>query len=856
MSDVVRKLHAALLEQCLTVEEVFDELDVNKDHCVSYSELAAVLVNVEPTLTEQQCLAAFQTFDTDGNGYVSLPEFQRAIQDVSRPAQQVRRRGVPAMGRPAAHGPSNGARPNGRPFPAGNVPRGNVPRGNQLSQEDLADKVLELFRQFDVDGNGFIDYSELTSMLQMLDPAVWTPEKVVRLLTQMDANNDKRISFTELHEWATSGFGDADLLLGYMTSAEREVEAATRSALDLASIGRWPDVFDLLTAHQDSFVNVVGEDGYGLLHYAAEQGRTDVASALLDTHRAGPTVLTASGKSAVALASARGHRDTAECVNIAVAKVLIKWATQGHWAFVLDALWATPDAVNILPEGWTHRLLHYAAAQGKKEIVSSLVRNFGADPTLEGSDGRKPVDLAIQHGHVHIVEDLRTLRELPEGPLARNRLFERGGGAAARGAAATGRFGLLAERRGLDPREAPCITGDRGAPIDATLQQYLGMFPEPRWNYGDTDGEESDDDAETTRRRRGFLGFLGTSSPKSQTEAEQAVQAIEAMNMLGNLNGFRFEAGPIGVIADINYGSLQPANRTTTATKHYHQTLQTFRASMESFNANNCCALLLLGDQIDKRDKNADMAALRVIEAASTFSRPQNVGWLLGHHDSKHSRFFQMQRARAAEAAQATGRGRSPVSGSFCYEFSKLGEDGSSWHFIALDAFSAVCHRRGGREANRRGQRDPPDVDSDGRLHGAIGAKQLQWLDRRLEACHNQGHNVVLLCHSPLHCKKFLTWPPDRSYVAIIQPVQNYREVLDVIRKYTCVKLVLSGHDHRGAHYQSEHGTHHVSLPACVSVEKGGLSGALLWCLADRLLLDYLVAPGRSCARLELKIIS
>lgn len=809
MVDVVSKLAYALTCKNIDADDLFFELDVNRDDCVSYSELLSVFVNLDANITQSDCVSAFQQFDTDGNGYVSLQEFRDGIRRVSVQAVH----------------PMNTFQPSPSPLPLRHI------------EEQLIEKTMVIFKQFDSDDNGFIDYLELTSALQRLDQARWTPERILQLMRELALNGENRIRFEEFHRWAISGCEDSAALLRLDMGPARELEQATTSALDLASRGQWPDVLRLLTVHQNSFVNVVGGE-YALLHHACDQGRTDVLHELFGTHCASPIILTGSGKTAAAVAESRGHNDAKDRVHIAVAKTVISWAAEQKWTHVMDALGMNPAVVNILPPGYTHRLLHYAASQGKAEIVSTLVHNFGADPELAGEDGRLPVDLAMQMRHLHIVA------HLPRSPAANK------GGLIARSLAdpsVVGPVSPSAQRRAAAAAAAAVngVTGADGSlPLDATLQQLLGMVPEPRWGHGDTDGEESDDE-EGAVLRRGFSGmFARTPRETSSALREHALQQIASLRLAGSLHGARLGRGPLGLIADINYGNLWPSNHTTTSRKNYDVTLQTFEYSIHTFNQLQCVGMVLLGDQIDKRDKTgADVAAASVLTEAAKFHIQEHVCWLLGHHDTQYSRYFQQQRKAAATDPT--------LRGAFCYEFAKLGEDGSSWRFFALDAYAVVSEDTADGYLWRREGRD---VDERVRLHGAIGLAQLNWLDRRLDACQADGHRVCIMSHSALHCKKFLTSPPDRSSVGLISCVVNSREVLQVLRKYSCVKLVLSGHDHRGAHYQDTARVHHISLPACVSEERGKLSGTLLWTFSTRVALDFLVGPGKSCARLVLTL--
>jgi len=65
--------------------------------------------------------------------------------------------------------------------------------------------VLNVFKRFDANGDGFIQKEELVSVLQHLDAAAWPPEKMSQVFETMDANSDQRMSYHEFLEWLWKG---------------------------------------------------------------------------------------------------------------------------------------------------------------------------------------------------------------------------------------------------------------------------------------------------------------------------------------------------------------------------------------------------------------------------------------------------------------------------------------------------------------------------------------------------------------------------------------------------------------------------------------------------------------------------
>lgn len=72
--------------------------------------------------------------------------------------------------------------------------------------------------------------------------------------------------------------------------------------------------------------------------------------------------------------------------------------------------------------------------------------------------------------------------------------------------------------------------------------------------------------------------------------------------------------------------------------------------------------------------------------------------------------------------------------------------------------------------------------------NGALSKEQLLWFDSVLSQSEMLQQIVIVCSHVPLH-------PNAADPIAT---VWNYDRVLEIIGKYGCVKLVLSGHDHEG----------------------------------------------------------
>jgi len=94
---------------------------------------------------------------------------------------------------------SKDAQEGGRRSQAARSP--SVSSSDDEMADAMADRMVELFRLFDTDGDGTIDAGELGCVLQRCDPRKWTDAKVNELLAVMDSDKDRRISYEEFVHW-------------------------------------------------------------------------------------------------------------------------------------------------------------------------------------------------------------------------------------------------------------------------------------------------------------------------------------------------------------------------------------------------------------------------------------------------------------------------------------------------------------------------------------------------------------------------------------------------------------------------------------------------------------------------------
>eukprot|EP00752_Nemacystus_decipiens_P005814 g5259.t1 len=111
------------------------------------------------------------------------------------------------------------------------------------------------------------------------------------------------------------------------------------------------------------------------------------------------------------------------------------------------------------------------------------------------------------------------------------------------------------------------------------------------------------------------------------------------------------------------------------------------------------------------------------------------------------------------------------------------------------------------------------------RYNGGVGAEQLVWLEDELAAASRAGQRVIGFGHVPIH-------PAEPSSHTLLW---NYQEVLEVMHKFDCVAMFLSGHRHRETYFQDTKGIHHVSLAAALEAPPDEEAFASIDVFSDRL---------------------
>lgn len=228
-------------------------------------------------------------------------------------------------------------------------------------------------------------------------------------------------------------------------------------------------------------------------------------------------------------------------------------------------------------------------------------------------------------------------------------------------------------------------------------------------------------------------------------------------------NGYSQPLMRIGIIADIQYGDIDPAG-----TRYYRNSLKKLEDCIADLNGEKVDFTVNLGDLVDRDPKDMEAVLTRLK------SLDQRVYNTTGNHD-----YVGVSDNKALYKQLG-------MPGGY-YSFA-----GGKWLFIMLNTNEIASY------ANIAGTKKEKELaavleriknsgrNNDKSWNGAISAKQMKWLKKLLKSADKKGTNVMLFSHHPLF--------PAKEFTAL-----NDQEILETLASFSCVKGVISGHHHVGA---------------------------------------------------------
>jgi manganese-dependent ADP-ribose/CDP-alcohol diphosphatase len=233
-----------------------------------------------------------------------------------------------------------------------------------------------------------------------------------------------------------------------------------------------------------------------------------------------------------------------------------------------------------------------------------------------------------------------------------------------------------------------------------------------------------------------------------------------------------------GIITDIHFSpDSEPAAAQATAAE--------LRASLDDWQHNDVDFLLQLGDLIKGSEAHKHEELRQISSIIKPF--PATIRHVIGNHCLSIPR----QELMAALGLQTP-----------FYTFTIKG-----FRFMVLDGMDVSVLGIPETDEDRQTIaffRSHPELHD---YCGAVGIRQLAWLQKELDAAERAAEQVIAICHFPL-----LPETTDQRHGLL----WNHKEITGLLASSPAVKACISGHFHYGG-YALHRDIHFVVLPAFVN---------------------------------------
>ena len=237
-----------------------------------------------------------------------------------------------------------------------------------------------------------------------------------------------------------------------------------------------------------------------------------------------------------------------------------------------------------------------------------------------------------------------------------------------------------------------------------------------------------------------------------------------------------------GVYADCQYCDCK-----THGTRYYRNSLDKLSECIFYFNQIDAIEFVInLGDLID-RDFESFIVLKPIMEQST-----KPIFHVIGNHDLK------VEAAKLNKVPKMLG-----LKNEY-YSFKREG-----WLFVFTNGNDITFHSEN-PEVVKQAKGITSKLKEMGKpnyhpWNGGMGDEQLKWLDYQLNDAETSNLKVAIFSHYPL-----LPMGPHTLW--------NQEKVISILQKYSCVKLWMNGHNHKG-NYSTWQGIHFITMKGMVETE-------------------------------------